>query len=150
MPSLGRTLVGSVAYALNRIEYLCPRLSTISRCRTWASHALVPLFSTRRQNAPFSTEALPSAGALNEVVQGRLVPSANVAFLIRFVPFAPLSPAGVSTGALAVVASQAADETASQPTSQAIDPRLLTMSPQGKSQPYVAYASAHWVCAQNR
>src|SRR3954471_5016996 len=72
---------------------------TISRWRTCASHAFVPLLSMRRQSAPSTIDAFPSAGALNEVVHGRLVPSSKVLFFRRLLP-PPLTTAPPVTGAL--------------------------------------------------
>src|SRR5262249_11518672 len=83
-------------YARKRIVYLWPFLITISRCRTCASHAFAPLLSTWTHRAPSSTAALPSPGAENEVVQGRLLPSENVGFFTRLPP-----PAARSGGAAA-------------------------------------------------
>src|SRR5690348_5276954 len=78
MPTLGRILVAREAHALKRIEYVWPLRMTISRCRTCASHAFEPAFLTSMQNAPFTTAALPSPGAVNDEAHGRLVPSSKV------------------------------------------------------------------------
>src|SRR3569623_2186422 len=54
--------------------------------RSWASQRFVPTFVTFTQSSPCSTAACPSAGSVNEVVQGRLLPSLNVSLTTRLCP----------------------------------------------------------------
>src|SRR5262245_26246860 len=58
----------------------------MSRWRTCASQRFTPGLVTTVQSSPFSTTALPSPGSVNDVVQGRLLPSLKLSLRIRFLP----------------------------------------------------------------
>src|SRR5262249_47329040 len=66
-----------------------------------ASQPLTPLFPTTTQSWPSFTEAVPVAGALNEVFQGMYLPPSKVLFLMRSLPVSlgALTPAEPLVGA---------------------------------------------------
>ncbi len=80
---------------------MCPFWITISRCRACASQALTPLLVTTTQNWPSFTDAVPLAGALNEVFQGMYLPPSKLLFFSRSFPdsFGTLTPAEPLVGA---------------------------------------------------
>ena len=65
---------------------MCPFWITISRWRACASQPLTPLLPTTTQNWPSLTDAVPVAGALNEVFQGRYLAPSKLLFLSRSFP----------------------------------------------------------------
>src|SRR5690242_18561160 len=98
-----------------------PFCRVMSRWRTCASQRLTPGLVTVVHSSPFSTPACPSPGRVNDVVQGRLLPSLKVSLTIRFFPDSgggltpgePLAggsfhPAGLAPGGVPAVVGAAA------------------------------------------
>src|SRR5690606_966552 len=115
MPTLGRTRVGLSAQAFKLTLYVCPFWITISRWRTWASQGFAPLFWMSMHSAPLSTMASPVAGLVNDVIQGKLLPSLKSLFFSKFPPGGAADAAAVSgmAGGAPVPAWQPSTDTSS-------------------------------------